>query len=523
MESRTRRNFLAEVGKGMLTAGIGVTLAEEFGLASESPEKSGEIGAKRLNFGRLESLAAMLQENSADKALALSVERLQSGTSLRDLTAAAALANARAFGGEDYVGYHAFMALAPAYEMSKERSLRHAALPVLKVLYRSTNQIQSKGARASDTLTPLEDDSSSASANLPTENELRESYRAREMERAESQFHSISRQSAQKALDALQPLVQDDTDVHRVVLAYRAWDLLGLTGKEHAHTTLRQSVRYCVNAEKNRVAKGYPVSGIRTCLPKLMDQHHLLESAPGQRQAEDSWVKDLSETLLKSTPDGAAEAIAVAIREGFSLNVIGEALSLAATQQTLRDPGRIAAFPGKPIGSVHGDSPGVHASDSINAWRNMAQACRRDHAVAGLITAGFHLAVAQRLDWAKLPGYPFEEHLNAIKTKDSAALLRELDAAIRENHQSRSAAIVHQYGALGYVARPVFDLLLSYAVSEDGTLHAEKYYRTVAEEFGRTRKAFRWTHLTALARVTASEYGKRADGYDETLRLLKLA
>ena len=33
------------------------------------------------------------------------------------------------------------------------------------------------------------------------------------------------------------------------------------------------------------------------------------------------------------------------------------------------------------------------------------------------------------------------------------------------------------------IRRAVFDLLLGYAVSEDGALHAEKYYRTVSEEF----------------------------------------
>ena len=38
-------------------------------------------------------------------------------------------------------------------------------------------------------------------------------------------------------------------------------------------------------------------------------------------------------------------------------------------------------------------------------------------------------------------------------------------------------------------ARPVFDLMLRYAISEDGALHAEKYYQTVSEEFALTRPA----------------------------------
>ena len=63
---------------------------------------------------------------------------------------------------------------------------------------------------------------------------------------------------------------------------------------------------------------------------------------------------------------------------------------------------------------------------------------------------------------------------------------------------------------------------MNYAISEDGTLHAEKYYKTATEEFRRTRKAHRWDHLVALARVTASEYGKRADGYEQACGLLQL-
>jgi hypothetical protein len=65
--------------------------------------------------------------------------------------------------------------------------------------------------------------------------------------------------------------------------------------------------------------------------------------------------------------------------------------------------------------------------------------------------------------------------------------------------------------------------MLKYAVSEDGALHAEKYYRTVAEEFATTRPAFRWRQVVALARVTASEHGYPAPGFDEACALLKLS
>jgi hypothetical protein len=112
--------------------------------------------------------------------------------------------------------------------------------------------------------------------------------------------------------------------------------------------------------------------------------------------------------------------------------------------------------------------------------------------------------------------------MDRVKTKDPAELLRDLESAVRDNLQARACAVVHRYGELGHPERPVFDVLLKYAISEDGALHAEKYYRTVSEEFATTRPVFRWRQLTALARVTASEYGRPAAGVAEARRLLNV-
>jgi hypothetical protein len=182
-------------------------------------------------------------------------------------------------------------------------------------------------------------------------------------------------------------------------------------------------------------------------------------------------------------------------------------------------------LPYKPQGSVHGDSIGVHACDSANAWRNMIEACNRRNAVASLILGAYQVALdrVQRggdfLHWQPLP---HADHLEQVRQVAADDLLAEAESAIRGNDQARACALVHRYGALDRPARPVFDLLLRFAVSEDGALHAEKYYRTVAEEFAATRKAFRWRQLVALARVTASEYGRPAPGYAESRDLLKV-
>ncbi|HEV3137881.1 MAG TPA: hypothetical protein VGZ26_08245 [Pirellulales bacterium] len=518
--ARTRREFLAAVGQGMMVASVGAGLASDLGLASARADEGGEP----LSFGPLEPLVALMQETPIARLLPTLVEQLNRGTELKSLLAAGALANARTFGGEDYVGFHTMMALAPSYHMARELPEPRQALPVLKVLYRNSNRIQEHGGRPSEVLkhvAPLPLDSGQSGGEA-----LRAAVHARDIMRGERMLVGVAQSSPIDAFnDVLYP-VQETSDVHRIVMPYRAWDLLGLIGQQHAETLLRQSVRYCIKDEAitRRQRSDLP----RTLLPKLMDQYHLAGRTPGDRAADDAWVAKMSETIFTSTPEQAAEAAAGALAEGFAPDAIGEAISLAANQLVLRDAGRpaTAEIEGKPIGSVHGDSIGVHASDSANAWRSIARIGNARNVFASLIL-GAHQVALDRVDrggdflhWDPLP---VARHLERLSATDPDSLLKEADRAIRGNLQARACAVVHRYGQLGHPDRGVFDLLLGYAVSEDGALHAEKYYRTVSEEFASTRPAFRWRQLTALARVTASEYGRPAAGCDEARELLRLA
>ncbi len=520
MNSRhTRRQFLADVGRGMLVATVGSCVANDLGLsaafAADAPDA--------LNFGPLETLVRFMQETPADKLVPALATRLKSGTDLRRLIAAGALANARTFGGEDYVGFHTMMALAPSLHMALELPEALQPLPVFKVLYRNTSRIQEKGGRKEEVIRVVKP-ALLAKGRTGAE-AVRDAVHRKAVDEAERFFATVAQAGASEALNDLLYTVQDTTEVHRVVLPYRAWDLLDLIGQEHAHTLLRQSVRYCVKAEAGSHSVAW--DGPRTLLPKLLDEHKLQDRSPGMRAAEDDWVDQLSQTIFKSTPEQAAAAAAAALAEGFSVAVVGEAISLAANQLVLRDMGRRPREEsvGKPPGSVHGDSIGVHASDSACAWRNLARVSNTRNSFAGLIVGAYQAAVDRTnrggdfLNWDPLPA---ANHVSAVKETESCALLQEADEAIRQNLQGHAAAVVHRYGELGHDPRAVFDLLLRYAVSEDGALHAEKYYRTVSEEFSAIRPKFRWRELVALARVTASEYGRPAPGMAEARQVLKV-
>jgi hypothetical protein len=501
----------------MLIASVGSSLAFDLGIDRALAEEP----AKRLTFGKLEPLVALMQETAPDKLLPQIVTRLRDGSALTEIVAAAALANARNFGGENYIGFHTMMALAPAYYMARELPEAKRPLPILKVIYRNSANIQGTGGSKNEVLKPVQP------ARVPqgkTGSEvLVEAMRKNDMQGAEATFAGLAQQSAEDAFNDLLYMVQDQLEVHHVVMPYRAWDLLPIIGKEHAHTMLRQSVHYCVRQERHN----QHYAGPRALLPKLLDQYKLPGKGLGKRQADDAWVEQMSQTIFKTTPEQAADAVAAALAEGMLPDALGEAIALATNQLILRDNGRPQnqTSPGKPVGSVHGDSIGVHACDSANAWRNMARVSNPRNTAACLILGAYQAAwdrINRGGDFLKWEPYPRADVGEKIKTTEPATLLMQAEDAIKNKDQALASAAIAAYGTAGHPVRAAFDLLLKYAVSEDGALHAEKYYRTVTEEFAAARPAFRWRQLVGLARVTASAYGQQAPGHSDACRLLKV-
>ncbi|MEX2174356.1 MAG: hypothetical protein WD872_08340 [Pirellulaceae bacterium] len=511
----TRRRFLESVGHGMLVAGLGATLTQDLGFSTAFADR----GPDDLAFGNYDALVDLLQSTPADKLQPILVDKLSRGElSLKRLMAAGALANAETFGGEDYVGFHTAMAMLPALQLAALLPSERQPLPVLKVLYRNSQQIQEFGGAGKKTLREMHAAEEATVENAGTG--IRDACRVADVERAEKLFAPLGKQGTlDEAFNALQPLMQDDINVHRFVFAYRTHGLADLLGQDYAHTILRQCVRFCATHERGRISRNNPESPIRTLLPKLLDQYKLAGKKLGTRDPGDAAVEQLAEAIYQGPPPQAAEAVASALAEGIDPEVVGEAISLAANLLVLRQ--------GADKWRVHGDAAGVHSSDGTNAWRNMARLAQPQHAVSGLIVAGYHVAVYTPF---QSDAYPTSEHRGLVQATDATGLLAEAEDAVRHNDQARAAAAIALYGEAGHSPAAVYERMLRYTISEDGRLHGEKYFQTVQEEFQTTRPAFRWRQLVGLARVTASAYGydrddkqgRRAPGYEEACRLLKV-
>lgn len=508
MVPNTRREFLADVGRGMLIASVGAGVATDMGLAPSALAAEGV--AETLNFGKLEPLAALLQDTPATKLMPVLVDVLKKGTDLRTLTAAGALANAREFGGRHYEGYHTFMALAPAYEMSLELPEAAKPLPVLKVLYRNATHIQAAGGRKNEVLRPVKA-TPAPEGTVPGEL-LQELTRKNDPKTAEGVFAAASQGSPEEAFNHIMYAVADDINVHRTVLAWRSWVMLDFCGKEHAHTLLRQSVLFCCNENRNGKQ-----SQIQTLLPKLVDQYKLAGKKLGSKEGDNAWVEALAKVVYGAGREQAADAVASALAEGFSAAAVSEAISLAANHLLLCDMGRAKADGFKQLGSVHGDSVGLHAADAANAWRNIAKVSNHRNALASLIVGAYHTA-GQNGGQSK--DFYHTSELEKVKATSAKELLSQTEDAVKAGNQAVAAALAQKYCEAGHSERPLLNVLIQYGVSEDGALHAEKYYRTACEEFATMRSAFRWRQLVSLARVTASEFGRPAPGVAEAKKLL---
>jgi len=503
----------------MFVASIGSALAVDMGL---TPAFAAEEPSSRISFGAMDGLVDMLQSTPVDKLLPLVVEKIKAGTTLKDLTAAAALANARAFGGEDYIGFHTLMALGPALYMAGQEEGKDAALPVLKVLYRNTEQIQKTGKSSSDTIKPIQLVASALPSGANEAEALREAVHRGDRSAAEQLLATSVAHSPTNGFNALLPTVDESTDVHRVVLMHRAWDMLSIVGQENALSMLRQSLGYCLKNEKYAVQYA---GDVRKTLPRVMDQFKLDTRECGTKEVDAKWVMDMVNTLFTATPQQGAEAIAAAIVDGISPQRITEAISLTANQLVLRDAGRREkeVQPGKPIGSVHGDSIGVHASDSAHAWRHIALAANNRNRNAALVLAGYQVAldrVERGGDFQNWKNRPVEEDLAKVTSNEICHLLGDLKDAIKANDQSLACAVTAKYGQLDLAPANLLHILRDFAISQDGALHAEKYYKTTSDDFANTSRELRWRHLIGLARVTASEFGREASGHHQACELL---
>ncbi|MAG55006.1 MAG: hypothetical protein CMJ83_01815 [Planctomycetes bacterium] len=503
--NRNRRRFLADVGAGLVVASLGPVMAQDLGIDRALTE----VDPVPATDDRLTPLVDLILETPPAKLQPMLVKRLKSGAlDLQRIVAACAVANAIKFNGYDYDGYHGFMALDPALQMSKELDATHAPLPVLKVVWRNAARIQKLGGASSRRQHTIPAGALSGDGGI----KLRNATRAQDIETAEKLLASGAKSNAAR-FDLLQPTIQDGTDVHRVVLAWRSYEMIRNAGDARGLTLLRQCAGFAVDRTRMDKHNHRSPSPVRKLVPALIAEFGLEDFQPGKRVADDRWVTALGRAIYDGTPANSARLVARALKAGYGFEDVGAAASLASNELILR---QVRDRRGNL--KVHGASRGVHATDATNAWRNIARVSKPRHAAASLMIAAYH-ACKDGL-YRGTDALPHAKHLAAVTTQEPAKLLDRMASCIRDQDHGGTTAAIHRYLGLGHDEAALRAKMIPFALADDGSLHHEKYWRTLREETAAARPAHRPLYYASMGRVLASGYGVPAPGVAEARALL---
>ena len=153
----------------------------------------------------------------------------------------------------------------------------------------------------------------------------------------------------------------------------------------------------------------------RQIFPNLSARENLIATAANTGRGANAWTLDKIGPLALTADDCGLVLIidedrrtcgtGAAIAEGIAPERIFEAISNRTNEVVLCDPGRKKewASPGKPEGSVHGDSAGVHASDAAHAWRTIALASNAKQRNAAIVLAAWRCARDDVSKWSPRP------------------------------------------------------------------------------------------------------------------------
>jgi len=452
-----------------------------------------------------------LQDTPIERLLPVPRARLKSGTTLRELVSAGALANVRTFGGE-IRRFHTMMRWfhptiwPPSFPASTGAAGAQSALSKRKSHLRAwRTQVEVLHTLAAE-----------AARSTPLRRRAPRGHSPRRHAAAERILALPARNRPKMPFNQVVTAIEDGYEVHRVVMRTRlsnCWPggketcadespavgplLRDLEKTKFVTTFARRAI--CWQSCSTSTSLLWKRAGIaRPTMPPSKRSARRFSNRP--RPSPRSGRHRAGGGLFCG--DGRKEAIAVA----------------GKTSSVLRDSGRRAnqTSKGKPVGSVTGIRSAFTPGFESSAWRTCLVSNQRNSRRACIMAAYQCERPARRVARILRTGSrtPWPEHFEKLKGDFAEALCRRRTA--------RSARTTRR-GLCGRrpvcrarpAARPLFDLMLQYAISEDGSLHAEKFYRTGERRIRGDASGLPLATALALARVTASEFGQPCPGYAE--------
>ena len=473
----------------------------------------------------IEPLVLFVEETPPDRIVAETYEKLKSGTTVKDMLLAGALAVMRSsdlppghHGGplHPIAGLHAVRSIAERLDGD------YATMPVVQNVALANKHIHhfSMGPYIMAEAKPVtwHDEVEPAVEEMQYFMD-RGAYHAMDS----YYLFFLQKESPMKVLDRLlqTAVPKNAADDHYLIFPSFTWRALDYFGWEYGKYLIRPAVRYVTRPP---AAKAMPH------IDELIEEHGLLSRVLRYKtdETETESVTALADAIAHcDTFDESAALLAKALADGLSLEGTLEGLSVGGSALFLR--------------SQTGNPMDVHINTGINIRRYLL--AQPDIAMQTKLRAMLTWNTGPEVKSAQYKLAPVvqpePEKVAALPGRSQDQLLGEIEGLIdslpvgekrpltpiatwRASDEVKHAAVLAQrYVDEKYDAEALFTKLARIACRDDFTeMHAYKHHQATYEEFHATRPELRWKHLVSAVQAAAISHGRMQDVFEDAQEVI---
>jgi hypothetical protein len=473
----------------------------------------------------IEPLVKFVEETSPDQIVAETYEKLKSGTTVKEMLLASALAVIRSSDlppGHHGGPLHPIAGLHAVRNLSERLPGEYAMMPVVQNVALANKHINhfSMGPYILAETKPC-----TWHEEVEPAVEEMQYFMDRGAYHAMDSYYLffMQKETPFQVLDRLlqTAVPKNAADDHYLIFPTNTWRALEYFGWEYAQYLIRPAVRYVTRP---------PTAKAMLAIDELIEEHGLLSRVLRYKtdESETEAVTALADTI--ATLDKFEESPAIlakALADGLSLEGTVEALSVGGSALFLR--------------SKTGNPMDVHINTGINIRRYLLS--QPEIAMQTKLRALFTWNTGPEVKSAQYKLAPVltpePETVAALPQRSQDQLIGDMEALIdslpvgerrpmtpiatwvASDEVKHAAVLAQQYADNDYDPDMLIEMLGKIACRDSFTeMHAFKHHQAVYEEFKATRPSLRWKHLVSAVQAAAISHGRLQEVYDNAREVI---
>ena len=473
----------------------------------------------------IEPLVLFVEETPPERIVAETYKKLESGTSVKNMLLAGALAVIRSSDlppGHHGGPLHPIAGLHAVHNLSDRLPGKYAMMPVVQNVALANKHINhfSMGPYILAETKPCtwHDEVEPAVEEMQYFME-RGAYHAMDS----YYLFFMQKETPMQVLDRLlqTAVPKNAADDHYLIFPTNTWRALEYFGWEYAEFLMRPAVRYVTRP---------PTAKAMLEIDELIEEHGLLSRILRYKtdESETETVTALANTIATLDKfEESAALLAKALADGLSLEGTVEALSVGGSALFLR--------------SNTGNPMDVHINTGINIRRYLLS--QPEIAMQTKLRALFTWNAGPEVKSTQYKlapaSTPERGTVGALPQRSQGQLIGDLETLIdslpvgerrpmtpiatwvASDEVKHATVLAQQYADNQYDPDVLIEMLGKIACRDSFTeMHAFKHHQAVYEEFKATRPSLRWKHLVSAVQAAAISHGRLQEVYDNAREVI---